>query len=157
MKQRRPLTATVTIGGVEAFTLFDSGCTIEAMSPAFARLANIKVHQLADQHSLQLGTVGSKAKFNFGTSSKTSYGGIEDNVYYDIINIDRYDAILGTSFMRKHGIQLDFEKDAILVRNNVAPSLTGGEDSEEFSRRTAMKREGLNKTFRRKETVDSQE
>jgi hypothetical protein len=156
-KNRRPMTAIVNIGGVEAFTLFDSGCTIEALSPSFVRIANIKAHQLADQHSLQLGTVGSKAKFNFGTSVNTSYGDINEKVYFDIINVDRYDAILGTQFMRKHGIQLDFNKDAIFIKGKVAPYLSVGEDAMEFARRTAMKKEILNGKFRRAETQASQE
>ena len=38
--------------------------------------------------NLQLGTVGSRAKFNFGTTMKTSYGGIDEDVYFDIVNIE---------------------------------------------------------------------
>ncbi|KAF9265161.1 hypothetical protein L218DRAFT_810306, partial [Marasmius fiardii PR-910] len=78
------------IGGKTALTLFDSGCTLECLSPGFARLANVKVH-----HSLQLGTVGSKAKFNYGTIVDTSYASIDDQTYFDIVNIDHYDAIVG--------------------------------------------------------------
>ncbi|KAF8236147.1 hypothetical protein L208DRAFT_1253068, partial [Tricholoma matsutake] len=33
--------------------------------------------------------------------------------YFDVINIDQYDAIVGTVFMRKHGIMLDFEQDKL--------------------------------------------
>ncbi|KAJ3751651.1 hypothetical protein EV360DRAFT_16955, partial [Lentinula raphanica] len=140
IKDRKPMTASITIGGVKAFTLFDSGCTIEALSPSFARVANIKIHQLTNQHSLQLGTTGSKAKFNYGTIVKAEYGAVKDNVYFDIVNIDRYDAIIGTKFMRKHGIQLDFEKDLILIKGKSAPTLSVGEDAAEFSRRMAMRR-----------------
>ena len=93
------ITVLMDIGGHKALTLMDSGCTIEALSPTHVQLANGKVHQLADQHSLQLGTVGSRAKFNYGTTMKTSYGGIVDNVYFNIVNIDRYDAIVGTHYM----------------------------------------------------------
>ena len=93
MQEHRLMTAIIQIGGVNAFVLFDSGCTIEALNPLFVRVANIKVHQLAKQHSLQLGTVGSRAKFNFGAISKTTYSSITDKVCYDIINIDRYDRI----------------------------------------------------------------
>ncbi|KAJ3720047.1 hypothetical protein C8R42DRAFT_643332 [Lentinula raphanica] len=42
IKERRPLTASMDIGGIKAFVLLDSGCTIEALSPSFARVANIK-------------------------------------------------------------------------------------------------------------------
>ncbi|KAG6914105.1 hypothetical protein DXG01_002409 [Tephrocybe rancida] len=36
----------IEINGLKAFTLFDSGCTIDAVSPEFARVANVKVHPL---------------------------------------------------------------------------------------------------------------
>ncbi|KAF9253983.1 hypothetical protein L218DRAFT_887428, partial [Marasmius fiardii PR-910] len=71
----------IEIGGQTALTLFDSGCTLECLSPGFAHLANVKVHQLAEQHSLQLGTVGSRAKFNYGTIVETSYANIKGQTY----------------------------------------------------------------------------
>ena len=121
------ITVLMDIGGHKALTLMDSGCTIEALSPTHVQLANGKVHQLADQHSLQLGTVGSHAKFNYGTAMKTSYGGIVDNVYFDIVNIDRYDAIVGMHYMCKHGIVLDFKKGQVLIWGKPAPILSVGE------------------------------
>ncbi|KAJ3749747.1 hypothetical protein EV360DRAFT_76200 [Lentinula raphanica] len=111
-----------------------SCCTIEALSPSFVRVANIKVHQLADQHTLQLGTIGSKAKFNYSTITKVAYADIRDNVYFDIVNIDRYDAIIGTQFMHKHGIQLDFDEVKIFIKGQPAPTLSVGEDAAEFLR-----------------------
>ncbi|KAK1225536.1 hypothetical protein PQX77_011526 [Marasmius sp. AFHP31] len=149
--ERRPLVALINIGGQAALTLFDSGCTLECLSPGFARVANIKVHELAEQHSLQLGTVGSRAKFNYGTVVDTEYSNVKDKTYFDIVNIDRYDAIVGTYFMRKHGISLDFESDRILVKGRLAPSLSVGEDAAEFKRRSAMRRETKVKDVHRKD------
>ena len=135
----------------------DSGCTIKALSPVHVQLTNGKVHQLVDQHSLQLGTVGSHAKFNYGMTMKTSYGGITDDVYFDIVNIDRYDAIIGTHYMHRHGIQLDFEKGQVLIRGNPAPTLTAGEDHAEFLRHSSMRRDALAEKFHRKESEHSSE
>ncbi|KAL0562616.1 hypothetical protein V5O48_019468, partial [Marasmius crinis-equi] len=146
---RRPLVALIDIKGKPALTLFDSGCTLECISPGFARVANIKVHQLAKQHSLQLGTVGSRAKFNYGTVVDMQYASIAENTYFDIVNIDRYDAIVGTYFMRKHGISLDFENDCIRVKSRPAPTLSVGEGSAELRRRTAMRHEMKSKDFQR--------
>ncbi|KAF9256677.1 hypothetical protein L218DRAFT_881248, partial [Marasmius fiardii PR-910] len=143
------LVALVEIAGQTALTLFDSGCTLECLSPGFAQLANVKVHQLAKQHSLQLGTVSSCAKFNYGTIVNMSYSEI-NKTYFDIINIDHYDAIVGTYFMQKHGIQLDFEKDQILVRGKVTTSLSVGEDAAELKRCSAMCRELKPRDFKRK-------
>ena len=156
-KDRKPITVLMEIGGHPALTLMDSGCTIEALSPAHVHLTNGKVYQLTDQHSLQLGTVGSRAKFNFGTTMKTSYGGIDEDVYFDIVNIDRYDAIVGTRFMRKHGIQLDFERGQVLIRGQSAPTLSEGEDHAEFTRCSSMRWDAQAEKFRRKDSDKSLE
>ena len=133
-KDHQPLTMLIDISGHKALTLMDSGCTIEVLSPTHIQLTNGKIHQLTDQHSLQLGTVGSHAKFNYGMTMQMAYSGICEDVYYDIINIDRYDAIMGTQFMHRHGIQLDFDKGLVLVKGVPAPTLTVGEDHAEFMR-----------------------
>ncbi|SJL18540.1 uncharacterized protein ARMOST_22134 [Armillaria ostoyae] len=44
--ENRCLAALVTINGHEAFTLFDSGSTANAISPDFARLAKLNIFQL---------------------------------------------------------------------------------------------------------------
>ena len=150
-KDCKPITVLMEIGGHPALTLMDSGCTIEALSPAHVHLTNGKVYQLTDQHSLQLGTVGSRAKFNFGTTMKTSYGGIDEDVYFDIVNI------VGTRFMRKHGIQLDFERGQVLIRGQSAPTLSEGEDHAEFTRRSSMRRDAQAEKFRRKDSDKSLE
>lgn len=92
------------IGSQQALTLMDSGCTIEVLSPAHVQTTNEKIHQLKNQHSLQLGAVESCAKLNYSMTMKTLYGGIIEDVYYDIVNIDRYNTIIGMQFMHKHGI-----------------------------------------------------
>ncbi|KAF8240318.1 hypothetical protein L208DRAFT_1233643 [Tricholoma matsutake] len=94
---------------LEAYVLLDSGCTTDSISPEFAMSANLKAHELEEPVPLQLGTVGSHSKINFGLFTNFEIGGVGNTHYFDVVNIDRYDAILGTMFMRKHGIVLDFE------------------------------------------------
>ncbi|KAK1220508.1 hypothetical protein PQX77_016729 [Marasmius sp. AFHP31] len=146
-----PLVALININGKPALTLFDSGCTLECISPGFARVGNVKVHQLAKQHSLQLGTVGSRAKFNYGTIVDTQYDQIKEKTYFDVVNIDRYNAIVGTYFMWKNGVSLDFENDTIQVKGKPTPTLSVGEGTAELRRRSAMRREMKSKEFHRQD------
>jgi len=44
------------------------------------------------------------------------FGTVETNHYFDVINIDRYDIILGMVFMKQHRIMLDFKKDQVRMR-----------------------------------------
>jgi len=38
------------------------------------------------------------------------------NHYFNIINIDRHDVIIGMVFMKQHRIMLDFKKDQVRMR-----------------------------------------
>jgi len=141
-QENRCLAAFVEIQGVRAFVLFDSGSTADAISPEFAQVSHLKVFQLENPVSLQLGTKGSRSKINYGCISQYRLDGGKDFTvtgkdYFDIANIDRYDAIMGTVFMRKHGIALDFEHDVIRVRGKPIPTLTEGEEVGELARRYA--------------------
>jgi len=44
------------------------------------------------------------------------FGTVETNHYLDVINIDRYDIMIGMVFMKQHRIMLDFEKDQVRMR-----------------------------------------
>ena len=87
---------------------------------------------------LQLGTVGSCSKINFGVFANFEISKTKDNHYFDIVNIDRYDVILGTVFMRKHGITLDFERDEVRVKGRVLDTIIEGPNTFRQARRHAM-------------------
>jgi hypothetical protein len=106
-KDNRCFIAKMKLHNLEAYVLLDSGCTSDSISPEFATSTSLKVHELEEPVPLQLGTVGSRLKINFGLFTNFEIGRIKGNHYFDVVNIDRYDVILGTVFMRKHGIILD--------------------------------------------------
>jgi hypothetical protein len=125
------LTAYVLINGVNAYALFDSGSTTDAVSPDFTRVANLSVSILEDPVTLQLGCVGSRSKLNFGTESRMKFASIDDNIYLDVANLDKYDTILGTPFLMRHGISLDFETHEIVIRGkHRITALPEGEGAE---------------------------
>ncbi|KAJ7780793.1 hypothetical protein DFH07DRAFT_765283 [Mycena maculata] len=104
------LTAELDIGGTEAFMLFDSGSNTDSLTPEFARATNCRIFKLDEQVTLQLGCVGSRSRINYGARAPVNFGGIKGHAYYDLVNLDRYDGIIGTPFMIKHGLILDFGK-----------------------------------------------
>ncbi|KAF9257390.1 hypothetical protein L218DRAFT_1006255 [Marasmius fiardii PR-910] len=139
----RCLSAFVEINGLKAFVLFDSGSTADAISPDFAKHAKIRVFQLENPVTLQLGTKGSRSKINHGCISKytltTHDRPIQMKGYFDVANVDRYDAVVGTVFMRRHGISLNFEDDSIRIKGKPIPSLSEGEEVRELARRNAKR------------------
>ena len=133
MEEIQCLTAHVTINGVKAYALFDSGSTTDAMSPEFAKVAKMPLYTLERPMTLKLGCVGSKSKINFGMKAKAHFAGQSTEEYFDIANIDQYDIILGIPYMHKNGIVLDIPAQEIVVRGtlHMPPILRGEERLEE--------------------------
>ena len=129
----------VKLNGQAVVALLDSGCTMDAVSPELVRVADLKVHELAEQVPMQLGTRGSQAKINYGTKACIKYGHVDMQHYFDIVNIDRYDVILGMVFMRKHGIVLDFDKNEIRHKKEILPALRENPDAYLLVCRQAMR------------------
>ncbi|KAK7024641.1 hypothetical protein VNI00_016145 [Paramarasmius palmivorus] len=141
--EKRCFAAWILINGVKAFVLFDSGSTADAISPDFARLAKLKMFRLEDPVTLQLGTKGSRSRITYGCTTRYSILTNKDRVsssdYFDIANIDRYDAVVGTVFMRRHGIDLAFSNDTIKMKDSVIPTLSEGEELTELARRASKR------------------
>ena len=47
------------------------------------------------------------------------YKGRESKGYFDIINIDYYDAILGTPILRKHKVIIDFVNNCLRIKDKI--------------------------------------
>src|ERR1700691_540310 len=121
------LATYVKINGVKAYMLFDSGSTTDTVSPDFMQIAKLSVRELDKPVTLQLGCSGSRLKVNF-TEAKVELASINIGTYLDIANLDKYNSILGTLFLRKHGISLDFEIQEIMIcRKLHIPTLIEGE------------------------------
>ena len=80
------------IDGVKAHCLLDSGSQ----------------GVLQSLESMGATCIGSRSMINYGTHAtiKIGYKVVEE--YFNIMNVEHYDVILGTPFLRKMGIVLDF-------------------------------------------------
>ncbi|KAJ7254264.1 hypothetical protein C8J57DRAFT_955326, partial [Mycena rebaudengoi] len=134
------LTAELDIGGSKAYVLFDTGSNIDSLTPEYARATQSPLIRLDEQVTLQLGCVGSRSKISFGTRTPVSFGGIRGHIYCDIANLDRYDGIIGTPFMNKHGLILDFGKREVRFPNgHVVKALSAVEESSLVTSRSEVR------------------
>ncbi|KAJ7281698.1 hypothetical protein C8J57DRAFT_1056162 [Mycena rebaudengoi] len=122
--RERSLTACISallrINGTEAYTLIDTGSTTNLITPEFAKATKAPCIVLNEQITLQLGCVGSRSRINFGTRVPVDFGGIKGFVYFDQVNLDRYDCIIGTPFLNRHGALVDFQKRELRFPNGNA-------------------------------------
>ena len=86
----------------------DSGCEWIMISPNFTHAMGIVTKKLENPVALQLACVGSKLTISYGATSTIAFGNQHIKEYFDVTNIDYYDVILGTPFLRQLGITLDF-------------------------------------------------
>ena len=83
----------------------------------------IKMFALEQPIALQLACISSRLMINYGTHVTIKIGCKVVKEYFDITNIEHYDAILGTPFLRKMGIVLDFSSPGIAwIGNKVIPT-----------------------------------
>lgn len=129
-KIHRCLAAMVEINGIPAYALFDSGSSADVMSPDFARVSEARLFKLDRPVTLQLGCVGSRGMINHGTNATTKLRGVETRHYFDIVNVDRYDVILGAPFMTTKKIKLDFETGQVFAGHTAIPTLSVVEERE---------------------------
>ncbi|KAF7975144.1 hypothetical protein HWV62_10307 [Athelia sp. TMB] len=109
------ITCLVDINGHQALALFDSGSTTDSVTPEFAFVAKMKQFTLPEQVTLQLGCIGSRSKICYGTVAPVNILGVRAEMYFDLINIDRYDCILGTPFLERQGVCLDFKNKCVVI------------------------------------------
>ena len=82
--------------------MLDTGSSINCISPEFTRVCGITAFELTNPISLQLGCVGSRSKANFSVETTLKLGPQSFEVYLDVVNIPKYDMILGLLFMYQH-------------------------------------------------------
>ena len=106
------------------------------ISPSFIRVAKIEPFPLDKPISIQLTVTGSKSIINYGANATIKYNEKELKEYFNIVNIDYYDAILGTPFLRKHEVIIDFVNNCLRIKDKIIHNqaneykVRGGEPTE---------------------------
>ena len=66
-----------------------------------------------------MAVTGSKSVINYCANVTIKYDEKESKGYLNIVNIDYYDAILGTPFLRKHKVIIDFVNNCLRIKDKI--------------------------------------
>ncbi|KIJ53838.1 hypothetical protein M422DRAFT_242102 [Sphaerobolus stellatus SS14] len=94
------ITGYFLVGGTKAHCLFNSGCEGIIMSSKFARATGIRMHKLPEPIGIQQAFQGSRAKLYYTATTDIIVGQRTYTEMFDISNINYYDVMLGTPFLR---------------------------------------------------------
>jgi hypothetical protein len=91
-----------------------------------------------------LGCIGSRSSINYGCETGIRRGKKTILRYFDIANIDRYDAIIGTAFMHEHRLVPDVYERIVYsggIHGDRIPALALGEEETILKERSNHKKE----------------
>jgi gag-polyprotein putative aspartyl protease len=91
------------INGTQAHYLLDSGSKGIMISPEFTRATSMKTFVLEQPIAFQLACIGSWSTIKYGTHATIMFGGHDIEEYFDIMNVEYYNVLLGTPFLQRLG------------------------------------------------------
>lgn len=117
----RCMEGIVKIGGIECHALWDTGCTTCMISPDLAKIAHVNMFKLEKPIGLQMAVSGSQSSINQGAHAPLTIKGFSEPMqYYDIVNNDQYNLVLGTPFMWENKCVISFVDDRKISVTNPA-------------------------------------
>jgi Retroviral aspartyl protease/Zinc knuckle len=121
----KPIIVVARIHGQSVGALVDSGSLGDFMSTTLADQLRVKRINLVKPLPLQLAVQGSRSKVNAGTKVQFQYQEINEERYFDIINISNYDLILGTPWLYQHQVTISLNPTTVVVRSKESQPLRG--------------------------------
>ena len=103
--------------------MFDSGAKTDMLSPDFVRACQVLLLELPSPLVLQMGTKGSRLCIYYGTNVDLKVLDQQAKHYFDIVNINRYDAILGTLWLNHYGAMLDCKEHVMRIGEMELPTM----------------------------------
>jgi len=104
------------------------------MSTTLADQLKVERVKFESPLALQLAVQGSRSKINSGTSVKFEYQGINEERYFDIINISNYDLILGTPWLYQHRVCIGLNPARVVIGSDTSLPIEGSSITKLASR-----------------------
>lgn len=103
----------------------DTGSLADFMSTSLADQLRVKKVALEKPLTIQLAVQGSRSKVNYGASVSFAYQQISKTCFFDIINLQNYDMILGTPFLFQHQAMVGLNPPRMVIGSDRALPIKG--------------------------------
>jgi hypothetical protein len=103
------------INGHKAHVLLDGRSMLDMVSANFTAVHKLDMFQLKTLLKLQMVTSGSCSIIKYGAKAELQVGGLKEQRYFDVVNLDHYQVILGTPFLKHHGVMLNYADHGSLM------------------------------------------
>ncbi|KAG6884012.1 hypothetical protein C0993_002075, partial [Termitomyces sp. T159_Od127] len=103
----------------------DSGLLGDFISSTLTQQLGIDKTELTLPVPVQLAVQGSCSRINFGATVKFQYQNISEQCYFDVINLSRYDLILGTPLLFQHLITFGINPPCVIVGSSQSVPMEG--------------------------------
>ncbi|KAI0027088.1 hypothetical protein K488DRAFT_63003 [Vararia minispora EC-137] len=134
---------SILLRGLNAYLLLHSGSTGSSLTLEFVRVSGLRPFVLEEPIPLFLGCARSRSTIQFGVTTDIDFGPVQSpDEYFDVVNVDRYDGIIGVLFLKCHGFVLDFARWEVRVGDQVLPLLEVGEEAAILADRRRNRRAG---------------
>ena len=117
--ENQPISVFWEIGGIKSHCLIDSRCEGIMISLSFIRAVKIEPFLLNKPIGIQLAVTDSKSVINYGANVTIKYNEKKSKEYFNIVNIDYYNTILGTPFLKKHKVIIDLMNNCLRIKDKV--------------------------------------
>jgi len=107
------MAAIIKINGVEALACWDSGAQLDCISPDFIRAIGLEPQSRCKPLKIHLGTKGSTSTTSYEVTPHIEVANINANHRFDVVNLHKWDIILGSVFCNKHKVHLDYDTHQI--------------------------------------------
>ena len=158
-KSRRlpePIIVAVKVNEQTIRALLDTGSMADFISITIVEQLKLPKEIYEKPLAVQLAIHGSRSKINCRTTIQFQYQTIDCNQRFYVVNLDNYNAILGTPFLYQHQVAITFNPSRVVVGSSEPMEMKGPEITTIPSAAAEVLNEGLDEIRRelRKEAED---
>ena len=121
----KPIVIVAHVNGQPAQALIDTGSLADFMSLTLVEQLQLECVMLEKLLTIKLAIQGSQLKVNFGVKVHFQYQGMDYTCYFNVINLQSYDMILGTPFLYQHQVMVGLNSPRVVLGSKVPLEMKG--------------------------------